>query len=90
MAGTYRQFGDAYLDFARKVKGIDTKGVDQELIRWLVLEGDVLNRMGDAYRDLAVAVLQFNGPGDVLEDQRMERLQGTSWTSSAPATTSSA
>jgi S1-C subfamily serine protease len=72
LAGIYRQFGAAYLDFARKVKGIDTKGVDQELIRWLVLEGDVLNRMGDAYRDLAVAVLQFNGPGDVLEDQRMD------------------
>ena len=71
LAASYRQFATAYLDFARKVKGIDTKGIDLDLIRWLVPEGDVLNRMGDAYRDLAGAVLQFNGPGDMLEDQRM-------------------
>ena len=79
MAGIYRQFAAAYLDFARKVKGIDSKGIDLELIRWLVRKATCLNRMGDAYRDLAAPCCNSTGPATCWRTSEWT-FSRTSWT----------
>ncbi|MEN6449055.1 MAG: trypsin-like peptidase domain-containing protein [Thermoguttaceae bacterium] len=54
LAAVYKLYSKAYTDFAGKVKGLRTGAdVNDELVKWLVIEGDTLHRLGDAYQELA-------------------------------------
>jgi hypothetical protein len=56
LSAAYNLFGSAYNNFAAKVKGLDSKGADLELIGWTVAEGAILERTASSYRELAASL----------------------------------
>ena len=57
LAAAYKLYAKAYTEFAGKVKGLGAdRGVNTELVQWMVNDGILLNRTADFYKELSDAV----------------------------------
>ncbi len=58
LSAAYKQFAQAYTEFAGRVTGTDaSRPVATELLQWAVNQGAVLRRAADCYRELAMLIL---------------------------------
>ena len=55
-----KSMGAAYCDFATKIKNIDVKKIDQELLGFIFRQAMVLERIGKSYNDLASSIALNN------------------------------
>jgi S1-C subfamily serine protease len=60
-AAVYKMLAESYREFASKVKGIDSRSLDRDLVVFAVKEGDLLHRTGDSFEQLATSILTQTG-----------------------------
>ncbi len=68
LSAAFKLYATAYKEFAGAVKGLGAdRGVNSELVQWLLNEGVMLDRTGAAYAELATSVASDSGTGDFAE-----------------------
>ena len=67
-----KTYGNAYCDFATKIKQIDLKQVHRQLASWLLTEAQVLDKAGKSYKEIASSISAENAAAEEYAEAKAD------------------
>ena len=67
-----KTYGNAYCDFATKIKQIDLKQVHRQLTSWLLTEAQVLDKAGRSYKEIASSISAENAAAEEYAEAKAD------------------